>query len=55
MSWNEGINNNSFKRNEIQISNVKNIPFSTNTIIDNLPIISSKYPLLESLSIETSD
>ena len=25
------------------------------TIIDNPPILSSKYPLLESLSIETSD
>ena len=28
---------------------------STTIIIDNSPVLSSKYPLLESLSIETSD
>ena len=53
--WNQCINNNSLKRNEVQISNVKNMPTSTTTIIDNSPVLSSKYLLLESLSIATSD
>ena len=34
---------------------LKNVPIFTTTIIGNSPILSSKYPLLESLSIETSD
>ena len=42
ISWNECINNNSLKRNDVQISNVKNIPISTTTIIDNSPVLSSK-------------
>ena len=41
-------------KNEVQISNVKNVPNSTTTIIDNPPVLSPKYPLLESLSIEVS-
>ena len=43
------------KRNEVQTSNVKNTPTSTTVIIDNSPILLSKYPLLESLSIGTSN
>ena len=31
------------------------MPTSTTTIIDNSPVLSSKYLLLESLSIATSD
>ena len=53
--WNEYINNNSLKIKYIQISNIKNIPTSTTIIIVNSHVLSSKYPLLESLSIETSD
>ena len=43
------------KINEVQTNNVKNVPTSTTIMIDNSPVLSSKYPLLESLSIETSD
>ena len=42
-------------KNEVQISNLKNIPNSTTIIIDNPPVLLSKYPILESLSIVTSD
>ena len=42
-------------KNKVQISNFKNFPNSTTTIIDNPPVLSSKYYLLESLYIETSD
>ena len=39
------MNNNSLKRNEVQTSNVKNIPTSTTTRIDNSHVLSSKCPL----------
>ena len=42
-------------KNEVQISNVKNVPNSTTTTIDNPPVLSSKYNILESLSMMTSD
>ena len=43
------------KRNEVQTSNIKNVLTSTTTIIENSPVLLSKYSLLESLSIDTSD
>ena len=55
ISWSEGINNNSLKRNEVQTSNVKIIHISKTIIIDNSPVLWSKYPLLESLAMKTSD
>ena len=42
-------------KNEVQISNVKKISNSTTTIIDNPPVLSSKYNILKSLSMMTSE
>ena len=43
------------KRNEVK-SNIENIlPISTTTIIDNSPVLTSKYPILGSLSVVTSN
>ena len=53
--WNECINSNSLKRSEDQVNKVIDVSISTTTLIDKLPILSSKHPFLESLSIETSD
>ena len=55
ISWNVCINNIIFKRNEVQTNIEINIPISTITIIDNSPVLSSKYPTLEYLSVVTSD
>ena len=49
--WYECINSNSLERSEVQTSNVKNVSNSTTAIIDNSPVLSSKYPLIESLSM----
>ena len=45
ISWNEYINNNILERNEVQSNIEKNVPISTTTIIDNSPVLSSKYPI----------
>ena len=55
ISWSKCINNNSLKRSKVQANIVNNVSISTTTIIDNSPVLSSKYPLLESLFIETSE
>ena len=39
---------------DVPNSKLKNVSNFTTTIIDNSPFLSSKYPLLDSLSIETS-
>ena len=49
---NECINSNSLKKCVVQVNKVIDVSMSTTTLIDNSPILSSKYPLLESLSIE---
>ena len=43
------------KRSKVQADNVKSVSISATTIIDNSPVLSSKYPLFKSLGIETSD
>ena len=43
------------KRNEVQTNNVKNVLISTTTILGNSPVLSSKYLLLKSLFINTSE
>ena len=55
ISWNECINNNNRKKSDVPNSNLKNVFNFTSIIIDNPPLLSSKYPLLDSLSIDTSD
>ena len=55
ISWNEYINNNNMKKSDVPNSNLKNVSNFTTTTIDNPPLLSSKYPLLDSLSIEISD
>ena len=52
--WNECINSNSLKRSEVQVNNVIDVYITTTTLIDNSPVLSSKYRLLKSLSIEIS-
>ena len=55
ISWNECINNNNMEKSDVPNSKLKNISNITTTIIDNPPLSSSKYALLDSLSIETYD
>ena len=52
--WNKCINSNSLKRSEVQVNNVIDVYITTTTLIDNSPVLSSKYRLLKSLSIEIS-
>ena len=53
--WNEYINGNRLKRSEVKVNKVADVSIFTSTLIDKLPVLSSKYTLWESLSIETSN
>ena len=55
ISWNDCILNKNLEKSDVQICKSIIDSNSTTTIIDNPPLPSSKYPLLDSLSIETSD
>ena len=52
---NECINSNSLKGNVVQVNEIIDEFISTTTFIDNSPVLSSKYSLVESLSIKTSN
>ena len=41
------------ERNEVQSNIENNVPISTTTIIDNSPVLTSKYPILESSYVVT--
>ena len=53
--WNDCINSNNLKRSDVQDNKVTDVSIFKTSLINNSPIRISKYPLLESLSIETSD
>ena len=53
--WNEYINGNRLRRSEVNVNKVADVSIFTTTLIDNLPVLSSKYTLWESLSIETTN
>ena len=53
--FNSYINSNRLKRYDVQINKVTDVSKAATSLIDNLSILSSKCPLLESLSIEPSD
>ena len=53
--WNEYINGNRLKRSEVKVNKVADVSIFTSTLIDKLPVLSSKYTLWESLSIETTN
>ena len=53
--FNDCINSNRLKRCAVQVNKVIDVSISAISLIDNSPDCSSKYPLLEYLSIETSD
>ena len=55
ISWKEYSNNNNMEKSDVPNSKLKHISNFTTIIIDSLPLPSSKYPLLESLSMDTSD
>ena len=44
-----------WEKSDVPNSNLKNASNFTTTTINNPPLLSSKYPLLDSLSIDTSD
>ena len=43
------------KRSDVYVNKLIDVSRSTASLIDNIPVFSSEYPLLESLSIKTSD
>ena len=55
VSWNDCILNKNLEKSDFQICKSIIDSNSTTTIIDNLPLPSSSYPVLDSLSIEISD
>ena len=52
---NDCINSDRLKRSDVHINKVTDISISTISLIGNSPVLSSKYPFFEFLSIETSD
>ena len=55
ISWNDCILNENLEKNDFQICKPIKDSKSTTTIIDNQPLPSSSYHVLDSFSIETSD
>ena len=53
--WNNFINSNRLKRCYVRVNKVTNVSIFTTSFVGNSAIRLSKYPLLESLYIETSD
>ena len=53
--WNNFINSNRLKRCYVRVNKVTNVSISTTSFVGNSAIRLSKYPLLKSLYIETSD
>ena len=54
ISWNDCILNKNLEKSDVQICKPIMDSKSTTTIIDNSPLPSSSYPVLDSLYIETS-
>ena len=55
VSWNDCLLNRNLEKSDVQICKPIIESNSTTTIIDSPPLPSSIYPILDSLSIETSD
>ena len=55
ISWNDCLLNKNLEKSDVQICKAIIDSKSTTTIIDNSPLPSSSYSVLDSLSIETSD